>query len=93
MTPGCYCNSCGMPRISPTACVASVAFPGLALGRIGIAYKLWEQEKQLEVMTQESRKGVWCPIPSGPIKGTPCWCPEKPLLGCWSFYFYLVLII
>lgn len=85
MTPGYYWNSCGILLISPTFRIASIAFPGLALGRIDIAYRLQEQKKQLDVMIQESRKGVWCLIPSGFTKGTPCWCPEKPLLGSGLF--------
>lgn len=74
-----------MPRISPTACVASVAFPGLALGRIGIAYKLWEQEKQLEVMTQESRKGVGVPFPVAPSKALPAGAQRSPFWATGPF--------
>lgn len=48
VTPGRCCNSCGVVLlILPTLGVASIAFPGLALGRKGIAYSLREQEKQL----------------------------------------------
>lgn len=66
VTPGRYCSTYGVVLFSPTFGVASVAFPGLTVGRMRIAYYLREQEQQLEVIISESRAGVGWPVPQGP---------------------------
>lgn len=76
VSPGHCCNWVGCSVFPPLwCCFTSVS--RISLGRTDLADSLGEQERQPDV----SRKGVWCPISSGPIEGARWWCLKEPCLG------------